>query len=67
MSVLSEYEVEEFLSKKRRKEGWYYLVKWAGYELQESTWEPYENIKECKDQLKKFEEKYSRDLKAKIA
>jgi hypothetical protein len=48
MSLDSEYEVEEFISKKKRKEGWYYLVKWVGYEYHESTWEPYENIKTCK-------------------
>lgn len=59
MSEQTEYEVEEFISKKKRKEGWYYLVKWSGYEYSESTWEPFENIRDCKKQLKVFEEEYN--------
>ena len=32
MSDESEYEVEEIISKKKRADGWYYLVKWVGYD-----------------------------------
>lgn len=35
----------------------YFLVKWENYSWSESTWEPYENIKHCKVDLKRFQER----------
>nr|POF17929.1 retrotransposon-derived protein peg10 [Quercus suber] len=47
-----EYVVEKILKKK----GQNYLVKWEGYPSSENTWEPKENLHNCKDLLRRFEE-----------
>jgi hypothetical protein len=39
-----EYEVERILDERRRKGRKQYLVKWHGYDMNDSTWEPEENI-----------------------
>lgn len=41
-----EFEVEEILAEDKSPNGkMYYLIKWAGFPLHESTWEPEDNIK----------------------
>lgn len=44
----------------------YYLVKWKDFDYHESTWEPYNNIKQCQDILNSFHEEYNKELKLKI-
>ena len=39
-----EYEVEEIIEKKIKKGEISYKVKWKGYPLSESTWEPAKNL-----------------------
>uniref|UniRef100_A0A914RA76 Chromo domain-containing protein n=1 Tax=Parascaris equorum TaxID=6256 RepID=A0A914RA76_PAREQ len=34
----------------------FYLIKWKGYPVEESTWEPEENCKSSKDLIRKFEQ-----------
>jgi hypothetical protein len=34
-----------------------YLVKWTGYEVSESTWEPYENLSHSRDLVSAFHAK----------
>jgi Chromo (CHRromatin Organisation MOdifier) domain len=40
------YEVEEILRHRRRGRGYEYLVKWKGYDTDDSTWEPTANLRE---------------------
>ena len=42
-----EYEVERILGKKIISGTVHYLVKWKGYDISESTWEPKQNLKNC--------------------
>jgi len=54
-----EYKVEDILDSKlygkgRAKKTIHYLVKWVGYHAKESTWEPYTNVKNSLELLKKF-------------
>jgi len=51
-----EYEVEKILGKRKRQGGVEYLIKWAGYDNSQNTWEPEENL-DCADRIKDFEEK----------
>lgn len=51
-----EYEVEKILGKRKRQGGIEYLIKWAGYDNSQNTWEPEENL-DCADRIKDFEEK----------
>lgn len=39
-----EFEVQKIISKKLRENQWYYLVQWKDFDIQESTWEPHQNI-----------------------
>jgi hypothetical protein len=50
-----EYEVEQILDKKMSWCKPYYLVKWKGYPLHDSTWEPRENLVNCKKLLEEYE------------
>ncbi|KAG9395903.1 Chromo (CHRromatin Organization MOdifier) domain [Carpediemonas membranifera] len=45
----SEYVVEAIIgaSDERKVSDRQYLVRWAGYEPSEDTWEPYENVRQC--------------------
>ena len=52
-----EYEVERILDKKIISETAHYLIKWKGYDISESTWEPKQNLKNCTRTLQHFEGK----------
>ena len=39
-----DFEVEKILNRKKSKGQWQYLVRWAGFDETEDTWEPIENL-----------------------
>ena len=39
-----DFEVEKILNRKKSKGQWLYLVRWAGFDDSEDTWEPLENL-----------------------
>ena len=39
-----DFEVEKILNRKKSKGQWLYLVRWAGFDESEDTWEPLENL-----------------------
>lgn len=57
---MSEYSVEAILDRRFDKKSksaysldqYQYLVKWVGYSIEESTWEPIKNLKYVKDMVK---------------
>lgn len=53
---MAEYEVELILDKrgKSRTGPAEYLVKWKGYHVKESTWEPAANLTHCPQALAQF-------------
>uniref|UniRef100_A0A0M3I5D1 Chromo domain-containing protein n=1 Tax=Ascaris lumbricoides TaxID=6252 RepID=A0A0M3I5D1_ASCLU len=51
-----EYTVEKILDKMVKQGKVFYLIKWKGYPIQESTWEPEENCESSKDLIRKFEQ-----------
>jgi hypothetical protein len=51
----AEYEVEKILEKKTIGGKSQYLVKWKGYSLNASTWEPEENLTHCTELLDRFD------------
>uniref|UniRef100_A0A915AGZ8 Chromo domain-containing protein n=1 Tax=Parascaris univalens TaxID=6257 RepID=A0A915AGZ8_PARUN len=51
-----EYIVEKILDKMVQQNQVFYLIKWKGYPVEESTWEPEENCKSSKDLIRKFEQ-----------
>jgi len=53
-----EYEVEKILDKRRKKGIIQYLVKWLGYD--ETTWEPEENLENCRKLVEEFENKINK-------
>lgn len=54
----SEYEVEKVLdSRLNKKKGTIeYLVKWEGFRSSENTWEPADNLKQCRQKLQEYRE-----------
>ena len=43
------YEVETILGKQRRGRKWYYLIKWAGYDDSDNSWEEYADVRHLTD------------------
>lgn len=59
-----EYVVEKILEKRISRLGKVqYLVKWEGYKIEESTWEPEDNFANSKDLIKEFEQGNSKNAK----
>ena len=53
-----EYEVEDIVDSRIRRNQVQYLVHWKGYNLMDRTWEPFKNVMHCQDLLKKFHAKH---------
>ena len=49
-----EFEVERIINKRIRKGQVEYLIKWLGYDISETTWEPTKNLF-CPDKIQEFE------------
>ena len=54
-SEVEVFEVENVLDQRKRRRSWEYLVKWVGYGLEESTWEPASNLEhlDCFQEFKR--------------
>ena len=50
------YKVDKVLEKKKFNNQLLFLVKWRGYDYNECTWEPKENLKTAPESLKEFEQ-----------
>ncbi|XP_074626287.1 uncharacterized protein LOC141884405 isoform X2 [Acropora palmata] len=48
------YEVERILDAKRKDGKMYYKVRWEGYESEEDSWEPMENLITCQELVDKY-------------
>ena len=51
-----EFEIDQILTHSfdKKKKAYSYFVKWKGYEIEDSTWEPEDNLEHCKAVLKKY-------------
>jgi len=58
------YEVEKILGKRVRKGKTEYLIKWAGYDDQDNTWEPTEHLN-CPERVQEFTKRESDSLRTK--
>ena len=60
------YEVETIITKKKLKKKNYYLIKWKGYPVNESTWEPISNLKNVQYLINNFENDYPDSIDKKL-
>lgn len=65
MSDSDVYTAERILSKRKRHGVTQYLIKWKGYSVKKSTWEPEENIID-RNLLTAFEDSKAATLPAKV-
>ncbi len=55
---VEEYEVEKVLDARIYRRKQQYLVKWLGYEMYDSTWEPEENLLNASELIKDYWEEH---------
>ena len=60
------YEVEKIITRKKLNGKIFYLVKWEGYSVNESTWEPISNLKNIQYMIKDFENDYPKSIDKKL-
>ena len=53
-----EFEVEEILDSRWRRNKLKYLVYWRGYDISERTWEPSRNLANASAKVKVFHQRY---------
>lgn len=56
------YEVEKIITKQKLKGKTYYLIKWEGYAVNESTWEPSSNLKNIQYMITNFEKNFPKSI-----
>ena len=49
------YAIEAILDKRKFRKTWKYLVKWKGYDEQDSTWEPLSHLEYCADLVAEYD------------
>jgi hypothetical protein len=53
-----EYEVEEVLDSRQRRDRLEYLVHWRSYDINERTWEPSTNLANAPQKVHEFHQRY---------
>ena len=48
------YTVDEIIGRRKKNGKFEYLIKWKGYSVSESTWEPVENLNYIKDLINEY-------------
>lgn len=60
-----EYEVEKIVEKRDAEGKTEYLVKWKGWDnIEDMTWEPFENLQGSETLIKRFEKSFKKDTNA---
>ena len=61
-----EYAVEKIIGKRMVNDKIEYKIKWENYSMEESTWEPIENLTNSKKLVKEFDMKYNKEISKEI-
>ena len=52
------YTVEEVIGRRKKKGKYEYLIKWKDYSINESTWEPMDNLYFIKELVDEYDKSY---------
>ena len=52
------YTVEEVIGRRKKKGKYEYLIKWKDYSINESTWEPMDNLYFIKELIDEYDKSY---------
>ncbi|KNE88802.1 hypothetical protein PSTG_17762, partial [Puccinia striiformis f. sp. tritici PST-78] len=58
MEGMDEWEVEEILDGRKKGKKTEFLVSWKGFGPEEDSWEPEQNLQNCKELLEKFTRRF---------
>jgi len=61
-----EFEVEEILDSRRRRNKLEYLIHWRGYDISERTWEPSRNLANAFGKVKAFHQRHPSQPRRKL-
>jgi hypothetical protein len=59
------YKVEKILDKKVNGDNVEYKIKWKGYSINESTWEPLKNLKNIEEMVSEFDKNFEKNVSKK--
>ena len=61
-----EYAVEKIIGKRMVNDKIEYKIKWENYSMEESTWEPIENLTNSQKLVKEFDMKYNKEISKEV-
>ena len=61
-----EYAVEKIIGKRMVNDKKEYKIKWENYSMEESTWEPIENLTNSQKLVKEFDMKYNKEISKEV-
>ena len=61
-----EYAVEKIIGKRMVNDEIQYKIKWENYPIEESSWEPIENLANSQKFVKEFDQKYDKEMSREV-
>ena len=60
------FDVDRIITRKKKGDKKYYLIKWVGYPLKDCSWEPASNLENIKPMVENFDNNYPNSIKKRL-